>query len=206
MTSCNLCVNGWTPEGKVCPNGCRDVSLRSVISAIPPQTNAPNAPENSKLYPLWPPTITPPMAKQMRFPPEPPTEQLLGLLRLLSAIMLEDPMTAVKFPPRKQAHLEWCDNVLAAQTDEGAFDPPHVLLNRALIELQRVVAGVTPEVQTEGGPDHDYRLALYKIINVIESAKEQGYLSSLDPHPNDPHPNRLLSEVLKIASNATAYD
>ena len=120
--------------------------------------------------------------------------------------MLEDPMTAVKFPPRKQAHLEWCDNVLAAQTDEGAFDPPHVLLNRALIELQRVVAGVTPEVQTEGGPDHDYRLALYKIINVIESAKEQGYLSSLDPHPNDPHPNRLLSEVLKIASNATAYD
>jgi hypothetical protein len=135
MTSCNLCTNGWTPEGKHCPNGCREVSIRNIAQAIPPQTNAPK-----DWKPPWP--ITPSMK----------TEDLLGMLRLLSAIMANSPMTSIKFPPMKQAHLEWCDNVLAAQTDEGALDPPHVLLNRALVDLQRVVAGVTPVMQTEDSP------------------------------------------------------
>jgi hypothetical protein len=195
MTSCHLCTNGWTPEGKPCPNGCRDVSIRNIVNAIPPQTNAPEG-----FKPPWP--VTPSIAKQMRFPPEGPmkAEDLLDLLRLLSAIMAQSPMAATTFPPRKQAHLEWCDNVLAAQTDEGALEPPHVLLNRALIELQKVVAGVTPVVQTEGGPDHDYRMALYKIINRIEEGREN--VADEQRVPDDV----LLDQVLDIACDATTYD
>jgi hypothetical protein len=77
-----------------------------------------------------------------------PIENQRDLYRTPTLVVKEFPKALLMerkkaLTPLQRAHWDWCDAVLAAQTDAGALDPPDVLLSFAIIQLIGIVSNLT---------------------------------------------------------------